>query len=253
MDVDGRSGRDPLPVRRHRPGKFASAGFPFSELVQIRVLDPAGNVLATAINEAAGSDAAVAGLQLPKAGTYRIQISTPASQAMSTGSYLLSVWDAGIVTQPLVPGRSYTSRLTSLYGADRWTFSGVANQQIEFDLVGASAGNVRFALTGPNGYSVELSGHSDLITLPASGPYTMSASLAGGQAGVAYTFRLVQTQQADLVLGTPYQGTSPGSGSAQLFRVTVDQAMPILVTLSDPAHGRPQRDVHQAWIASHAR
>src|SRR5262249_12588938 len=47
-----------------------------------------------------------------------------------------------------------------------------------------------------------------------------------------------ETSVTDLPLGTTYNGTLVGSAQAQLFRVTVPDARPLLVTLRDasPAH-----------------
>ena len=51
------------------------------------------------------------------------------------------------------------------------------NQQIQFNLIAASDATLEFTLSGPNGYVgfQDLKTSSGLLTLPASGNYTLSA------------------------------------------------------------------------------
>src|SRR5207302_1102735 len=70
-------------------------------------------------------------------------------------------------------------------------------------------------------------------TLPTSGAYVLTAHGLGGLTG-SYAFSLIQTPQADLGLGSTYNGTLAGSGEAQLFRITVPAAQVLSLQLSDP-------------------
>ena len=119
---------------------------------------------------------------------------------------------------------------------DRWTFTAAANQQVRFDWVNASPASIAFKLTGPNGFTgfSGLTGDSGLITLPADGTYVLEASAGTGPGG-SYAFRLVETSQTDLTLGTAYTGTLVGSGQAQLFRVNVPAGQQLRVVLDDSA------------------
>src|SRR5262249_51954280 len=92
----------------------------------------------------------------------------------------------------------------------------------------------RFSLMGPAGFAgfTDLTDDSGLVTLTASGTYTLTAHGTGGPGGV-YAFRLLETSQVVITQGTTYAGTLAGSGQAQLFRVDVP---------ATPAPARPAGD-----------
>src|SRR5262249_45184279 len=90
----------------------------------------------------------------------------------------------------------------------------------------------RFKLTGPNNYVAfsNQSTSSGLITLPTAGSYVLEASTLGTGPD-NYTFKLQETSQTALTLGTTFNGTLAGSGHVQLFKVDVPQAQQFLVTI----------------------
>ena len=198
---------------------------------QITLVDPSGQVVNVASNSESGVDASILNGVLSIDGTYRVQVQAGPSQASSTGNYVVGVYDATVHTMTASLNQTVNGQIDSPYSQDHWTFSAVANQQIKFDLLAAANPSIKFELTGPGGYVgfTGLSTSSDLLTLPTSGTYTVSAS---GGAG-AYAFRLDQTSQVALALGTSYQGTLAGSGQAQLFSIAVAQAQGLLVVLQD--------------------
>jgi RHS repeat-associated protein len=205
---------------------------------QISLLDPSGNVLATAANVPSGANASLLGVPLPADGTYHVRVQAPAAHAGSTGFYSLVLYDATVRTAPLPLNQTVTGALASPYSVDHWTFAATANQVVQFTYVNAANGSIQFDLTGPNGYTA-FSGSttsSGPIVLPTAGSYVLSVHSAGN--GGAYAFRLLQSTLIDLTLGTPYQGTLTGSGQAQLFRLTlsaadVQQGNPLLISLTD--------------------
>ena len=71
-----------------------------------------------------------------------------------------------------------------------------------------SGSGIAFDLTGPNGYTAftGITGSSSLITLPASGTYTLTAHGTGGQYGGTYSFNLQQTAQTTLSPNVTYDG-----------------------------------------------
>jgi RHS repeat-associated protein len=71
-----------------------------------------------------------------------------------------------------------------------------------------------------------------LITLPKSGKYVLTVHAIQGQTG-AYAFRLNETTQTALTVGSPYQGMLAGSGQAQLFTVTLSQPAALGIVLTD--------------------
>jgi hypothetical protein len=115
------------------------------------------------------------------------------------------------------------------------TSENAANQQVRFDLINKSGNGVVFDLTGLSGWSGfnDLTGDSGLITLPASGEYTLTAHGTGDQYGYSYCFRLLETIQIDLSLGSMYSGTFVGSSQAQLFSINIPTASPLKVLLDD--------------------
>ena len=198
---------------------------------QITLLDPSGKVVDVAANSQAGVDASILNQALPADGTYHLVIQAEPASSASTGNYVLSAYDAGTDTSTLELNQNAYGQLNSPYSQHRWTFSATANSQITFNMLAAQNSSIRFDLTGPGSYVgfTGASTSSDLITLPISGTYTISASGGPG----AYAFRLDETSLTDLTLETPYQGTLVGDGDAQLFRVDITQTEPFLVALQD--------------------
>ncbi len=110
---------------------------------------------------------------------------------------------------------------------------------MRFELVNVSAPGVVFSLSGPNGWIgfSNQTASSDLLSLPYSGAYTIAAMNSGGQYDVAYAFRLVETAQTDLSLGTNFTGHFVGSGQAQIFRINLPTNTPLQVVLNNSASG----------------
>src|SRR5262249_36060029 len=137
--------------------------------------------------------------------------------------------DAAMVLNDRIDGQ-----LETPFSQDRWHFAAVANQQVQFHVVAAQP-DIQFALTGPNGYQGFSGSTTDsaLLTLPATGTYTLPVATANRQVG-AYAFQ-VNAGQVDLQLGTPFNGAIAGSGQTQLFRLNVPSASPLQVVLHDTA------------------
>jgi YD repeat-containing protein len=108
-----------------------------------------------------------------------------------------------------------------------------------FDLINFSAPGVAFDLTGPNGWTgfSNLVSDSTLMTLQYSGAYKLKAHGTGGSYNINYAFKLVETLQSDLALGTNFTGQFVGSGQAQLFRINVTNSGPLLVLLNNGGSG----------------
>jgi RHS repeat-associated protein len=198
--------------------------------VQVQVVHPDGStVLATTTNSQAGGDATLASVNLPVDGVYTIRIQAAPSQPASTGNYVVTVWDASVRTLPLVLNQSMHGQLASIHAVDQWTFAAAASQQVQFERMGGDPGLV-FDLTGPGGFVVftGLSTSSSLVTLTTSGIYTLKARSTQGADG-GYAFRMNQTSETPLALGTTYNGVVAGSGFAQLFRLDVPSFQPLLM------------------------
>ena len=147
--------------------------------------------------------------------------------------------DVRVDVEPLLLNQQEVGRIETPYGEDRWTFSALADQQVRFDLINTSGAGTVYDLVGPGGW-IGFSGiaaDSGLITLPSSGSYTLTAHGLGAQYGGTYAFRLQETAQTDLALGTPFHGRLVGSDQAQLFRVQLPASHPLQVVLDDTAAG----------------
>src|SRR5262249_46276195 len=154
------------------------------------------------------------------------------------GNYTLTLWNATVDSRTLVLNRQTNGVLETPFSVDRWTFTAAANQQVTFDWVNAAPATLQFKLTGPNnfvGFS-GLIGASGLVTLPTDGTYTLEVT-AGANQGGSYAFRIVETSQTVLTLGTTYGGTLIGSGQAQVFRVDLPAAQQLRVVLDAAANG----------------
>ena len=209
---------------------------PQLQWANVQLLDSNNNVLASAANASAGVLFALDGVVLPADGTYKIRIAASASNTSATGNYLVSAWDATPNVRSLNLGQQSAGNIATPFSLDQWNFAATAGQQVKFHLVGRSSSGVAFKLTGPGGYIgfQDLTGDSELINLPSTGSYTLSAYGLDGSIG-SYSFVMNLSSVTPLVLGTPYAGTWAGSGQAQLFSIAVSVANPLSVVLSDPA------------------
>jgi RHS repeat-associated protein len=199
---------------------------------QVQVLDASGNVLGTAASASAGAIATLSGLTLPADGTYQIQVGAALGNASATGNYLVTAYDATPNVATLNLNQLIDGNLANVYSLDRWNFASVAGQQVQFNLLNSTSASLRFSLSGPAGFTgfTDATGSSGLITLNVAGNYSLTVHDTG-DAGGAYAFRLDETTQTALTVGTTYQGTFVGGGQPQLFTVAVPQAQQFLVSL----------------------
>jgi len=58
----------------------------------------------------------------------------------------------------------------------------------------------------------DITGDSDLVSLPSTGTYTLTAHGTGGQYSGSYAFRLVETTQTDLTLAQLTAARLPAAG-----------------------------------------
>jgi len=230
----GRAGRA-VSLFLHTGGDSPQAPLePALENGEVQILDSADNVLGSASNVTSGEIAQLRGVELPADGTYRIRVSAPAAQSNSRGYYVLSASSATVDEAPISLNERYLGQIETATSVDRWTFSALTNQQIQFDLLGTSNSLISFRLSGPNGWIgfEDLAGDSGLITLPESGQHVLEAYTTGTHGG-SYAFRIQETVSTDLTLGTTYEGAFAGSAQAQLFRVNVPEQTHMLILLDD--------------------
>jgi RHS repeat-associated protein len=98
---------------------------------------------------------------------------------------------------------------------------------------------VAFTVRGPNGWVgfSNLVSDSGLISLTNSGGYTLTAQGTVDAYDIAYAFKLVETVQTDLALGTTFTGQFVGSAQAQLFRITITNSGPLRIVLANVGGG----------------
>ncbi len=232
----GRAGQSYTILVDTGSGNVPSARLNFAD---VRLLDPAGEIVANGGNDLAGQSVVLTDALLSADGTYRIQVHAPTSHPGSSGNYLVTVWEVTPDVAPLVLNDTAYGRIETPYGVDRWTFSAVAGQQVRLDFLNASAPGVVFTLRGPGGVVLfsDLSASSWLLNLPAEGGYTLTAHGTGGAYDIAYAFKLIETVQTDLLLGTNFIGQFTGSGQAQIFRITLTNSGPVRITLGNIGNG----------------
>ncbi len=237
-----------------------SQGFPNSwppnlDYAQVTLTNAQGTVLASSSNSQTGADVTLAGVTLATLGAYHVRVQAPSAHSAATGDYVITADDVTVHQFALTINQTDHGGLDAASAVDHWAFSAAANTQVQFNLVAAANNATEFDLTGPGGFTAfsDVSTSSSLITLPSSGNYVLTVHNAAG----AYAFDLQQTAQADLALGTPFQGSLIGSGQAQLFRIAVTSPAPLRITLTDPnisdhnelyveAGAPPTRDVFDA-------
>jgi RHS repeat-associated protein len=201
---------------------------------QVQLLDSANNVLATAVSTAAGANAVLDSIALQADGIYKIRISAAPGHSTSTGNYVVTAWDTTARVQSLNLNQAEVGTLATPYTADIWKFSATAGQQVQFHPINTSTAGIAFSLAGPDGFSgfTDLSGDSNLLTLPTAGTYTITAHGLAGVIG-SYAFNLSQTSVTDLPLNGSYQGVWAGSGEARLFRITIPSPQVLSLGLLD--------------------
>ena len=204
---------------------------------QVTLLDPNGNVVATASNTQSGFDVILANVGLTTDGTYTVQIQAPSAQPSSAGDYDLTVGDATPQNDSLNLNQHVIGTIDNPFRIDNWTFSANAGQVVQFSLENVATSALQFSLTGPNGFTAfsNATTSSGNVTLPSSGVYQLSVDTTG-QAG-SYAFQLNSTSVTDLPLGTPVTETIQGSGQSTYFRVHVTQPGQIQINLQDSASG----------------
>jgi RHS repeat-associated protein len=217
-------------------GGVPTAVPPLLEYAEVSILDANDNVLATGSSGGLGAVVTLSGVTLPVDGVYRIQVRSPSSEAGRTGNYLMTMWNTTRDERALNLNQRVTGEIETLFSVDDWTFAAVAGQQVQFDLVNTSGPGLSFTLTGPGGYTAfaDLTTDSEVLNLPVSGDFTVTARALTGQTG-AYAFQLLESTRIDLSLGTPYFGSVAGRGQAQLFRVNLPVAEPLRFRLDGSA------------------
>lgn len=206
---------------------------------EVTLKNAQGVVVGSAVGTVQNLAVAVGNVLLPADGNYTVTVKAPAAQSARTGNYRVTAWDVTPEQVPLVINQTSSGRVEAAYSADAWTFTATAGQQLKFDLLNATAaGGVVFTLRGPTdwvGFN-QIAGDSELVTLPADGLYTLTAVGTGGANDLAYSFRMVETQQTPLDV-MPYVGQLKGSGQAQIYYFQTEASYPIELTLANQGAG----------------
>jgi len=201
---------------------------------QVTLLNAAGETLSSAENTALHGNVTFSNVAIPADGIFRIRVRAASANPAATGNYHLAVWDVMANSIPLSMNQRSVGDLKTPFSIDTWHFSASAGQQVKFDLLSKSPASVFFKLEGPAGFVgfQDTTGDSDLINLPASGSYTLTAYGRTGQDG-AYGFAMQLTSVTSLAPGVLHNGTWAGSGQAQIFSLPVTTISPLLLALSD--------------------
>ena len=207
---------------------------PAVNYADVQLLNPLTNLMAEASNTVAQQSVVINGIALPMDGTYTVKVHAPPNHASATGNYNVTVWDVTPDVATLVLNKALNGSIETPYSVDQWYFSAAANTQVRFDLLNESGTPVVFDLRGPGGWTgfTNISSSSDLVTLPASGSYTLTARGTGGSYGASYAFMVEQTSQTPVTSGVPHPGQLVGTGQAQLYRIDLANSGPLRISLS---------------------
>lgn len=221
------------------PGSSSSpVSEPYLEYVEVEFVDPSGAVLASDSSTSRGKVVELTGVTLPSDGVYLVRVRAGAGHTDRTGNYLITVLDVTSREHTLVLNQEHTGRLATPYHVDTWRFTANVGQQVRLDFLGASREGLSFDLIGPGGWSgfSDLTGDSELVALSSAGEYVLTVSADSDVYDVAYAFRLEETTQIPLAIGSPYSGSFIGTGQALLFRVEIAESMPMRLTLTGASH-----------------
>ncbi len=180
----------------------------------------------------------IASAQTNNAGIYSVVVSNALGSTTSSNA-VLSVLPWVVLTQSISFNETGYGRIESSNRLDHWNFSALAGQQIRFDLLNTSAAGLRFDLRGPAGWIgfSNLTSDSGLVNLPAAGNYSLIAQGMAGVPDIAYAFKLIESTQTDLPLGTDFIGQFSGSGQAHVFKITVTNSGPLRISLVNSGTG----------------
>ena len=144
-----------------------------------------------------------------------------------------TIYNIQPLIHPLVLSKQYVSDCKLPFSRENWTFSAIAGQQVRFEKVNMSTPGIVFDLTGPENWAgfTGITKDTDLINLPYSGQYTLTARKIGDLNDRVYTFCLQETTVTDIQLNEIHHDTFVGSSQAQLFRVNVHDSNPIRIVL----------------------
>ena len=139
----------------------------------------------------------------------------------------------------LMLGKQVLSRIEAPCNFQEWTFSAVPGQQVRLEQINSATPGMVFSLLGPKGWIGfnSLATQSELMDLPYAGTYVLQADNRGGPGTNVFTFRLQETTQTPLTIGTTYTGQLLGDGQAQLFRVDVPTNKSLRIGLNNSGSG----------------
>lgn len=225
--------------------------------------DASGNLLSSRSGEIANAAVVLNEVSLPADGHYTVQVRAPIGHTASTGNYRVAAWEVTPEIRSLVLNQTHQGLIENPHSVDHWTFTGVAGQSVDFDVLNTSGPGVAFHLSGPVswvGFAGVTTGSAP-VTLAFTGTYTLSAYGTGETGNVAYSMRMADTQQFDLTLGVPHTGALTGDGQALLFRLDLDQSGPLELDLVNGGLGNrtelyasrgepPSRNGHEYAVRS---
>ncbi len=202
---------------------------------KVRLFDGQMLELASATNEnRIGTPLSLHDVLLPADGDYYIDVRGGEDMPHPYGTYGLQEWEVTPDILPLGIGKLTLGQLETPFSVDRWVFSATAGQQIELDLKASDFAQPVFSLQGPEGqvvFDTEVP-HGRLVTLPTTGEYRLTVRGDNGDIG-AYAFEATEKSLTELAVGSRFDGSWASSGQSQLFKLQVNDALPVLLTLDD--------------------
>ncbi len=199
----------------------------------VQMFNPVGASLASVSSTVAGAVLTLPNVPTQTTGIYSVRVRAEANRPASTGNYSITAWDSTPRVRALDFNQPVSGSINTPYGQDYWNIVAQAGTQVQFDFLNASSSGITYSLIGPNAYSgfTDISGDSNLLTLPFTGTYSVVArSLTAAQG--AYSFQLKRTDVVDVALNTTFNGTL-NNNEARLFRVDVPAGQVLTLRATD--------------------
>ena len=186
---------------------------PYLQSAKVQLLDPSGNVLATAASATAGAVVTLSGIAAPVDGTYSIRVGSAPITPNATGYYEITASATTANEFALDVDLQDIGKINEADAVDHWNFSATKNDQVQFHLANTTSPSIGFQLIGPGGVVIfhDLTADSQPINLPTTGSYVLSAYSINGGTG-SYNFILNETTVTTLTLnaGNSYPGLLVG-------------------------------------------
>jgi RHS repeat-associated protein len=171
---------------------------------------------------------------LPETDTYFLIVTGPITTEPVDFSFNITTPDR--TTAPLTLGETITSRIDEIGEEDIYAFTATAGQQLYFDGISSTSGNIEAFLLTPNGSNIfprrgqDVSRDLNPITVPQTGTYQLVVNGSNAVTG-DYSWRLLNIADAPLItLGTEIEGSLDDGRTVDIYRLEGSASQSLIFT-----------------------